>query len=435
MPNENTPNPVPDPAANNAAVARKVAAQDIAGQPTATGEFGDAQSALDKLAAAVAPPKPEDAPPKPEDAPPKPDVVRLEPDPAVEAAKLKADEELKQAEEFFKDAPKLPPNASPKSSEAFSSIKIKAAQEISARESQIMELQKRLEAAGKPTPEQLTKEKEVEELRQWRAKLDVEYDPKFKEFDKSIAQQREFIYAQLLANPQMKPEVIEQIKKFGGPEKVNMVKIFDAMKDPITQRIVESKLADIQMAMFQKDAAIKTARENLGQYLESKQKEGATVQIARAQEVQSKLEEHLGKLTWFAEKTAPANADEETKKEITEHNEFLTKIKGEIGAVVQDDSPETRAVLLTAAAQLFYLQRRVPGLEAKLAASEKALAETTAKWEAVKASGRSRLHESSAPAGGITQPKAGADVNLRAGDALDAIAKQVMEEQAAKAGR
>jgi hypothetical protein len=437
MPEDTTPKGIPDPAANNAAVARQQAAQDIAGQSTVTGEFGDASSALDKLAESVVPVAPDSNTTPPET---KPEGVT--PDPAAEAAAkaateaaAKAAEELKKADEFFKDSPKLPPNASPKSSEAFSTIKIKAAQEISAREQKIADLEKKLAESGKPSTDQLEKEKEAEELRQWRAKLDVEFDPKFKEYDKNIEKQREFIYAQLLQNPAIKPEVIDQIKKYGGPEKVNMVKIFEAVGDPTLQRLVEAKIADIQMAHYEKTNAIKSAKENLTQYLETRQQESTKTQIARSQETQTQLEGMLGNLDWFKEKQAEASADEATKKEAAEHNEFLGKLKGELKAALQDDSPQMKAIQITGLAQLFHLQRRVPALEAKLAAAEKQLSETTAKWEAVKASGRSRLHESAAPAGGIPVQKAGVDVNQRAGDALDAIAKQVMEEQAAKAGR
>jgi hypothetical protein len=91
-----------------------------------------------------------------------------------------------------------------------------------------------------------------------------------------------------------------------------------------------------------------------------------------------------------------------------------------------------RAILITGMAKLFYLQKRIPGLEARLAAAEQAAKDATSKWEAVKNSGRSRLAESQAPSGGI--PNLGnkaADVNQRASDALDALAKEVMEKRSA----
>jgi len=436
-----TPGPV-DPAKHNADVAAKVAGQDISGQSTVTGEFGEATDALDKLAAQVKPkemvepPKAPDAPdasPKlqkqPDKAPDKTPDKTPDPVPDPEATK-KAEEALKKADEYFKDSPKLPPNASPKSSEAFSSIKLKAAQEISAREAEIEKLRKEIEAAKKPSTEVLEKEKELEELRKWRAKVDVDFDPKFKDHDKGIEQQREFIYAQLGKNPAVTPEIIAQIKKYGGPDMINLSKLFDSIKDPTLQRLVESKVADIEMAKYNKEQAIKAAKENITLYAKEREEAQAKAATTQVQAVTSNLSNLLDRLDWYSEKEIPKDADAATKKEIEEHNEFIKTLKPQVMEAITDNTPEMKAVLITGMAQLFNLQRRVPVLEAKLAASEKALTEVTAKWEAVKNSSRSRLNESAAPAGGIPQQKPGVDVNTRASDALDDLAKQVMEKRA-----
>src|SRR6185369_5758814 len=241
-----------DATAHNAEVARKLAEQDAAGRTTtaAPADLADSSSALDKLAEAQAKEKenpPEDA--APEVTPTTPEVTPEEKAKADEAAAkaaadLKADQE--RAEAFFKDAPKLPPNASPKSSEAFNSIKIRAAKDISERDAEIEKLRKEIaerdEKLKNPLPPET--EKEIKELREWRAKLDVDADPKFKEFDKGIEQTREFIYSQLLQNPNINPSLIDAIKKHGGPEMVKWDKIFDGLKDPTLQRIIESKIAD-----------------------------------------------------------------------------------------------------------------------------------------------------------------------------------------------
>lgn len=446
---ENTPTPgadtVIDPAQNNAEVAAKQKAQDIAGQSTVTGEFGDAIDALDKLAAKVpkkeaAPdpkvvePKPDtsakpDAKPdtsaKPDDKPTKPEEKTVQPGPDPK--------ELEKAEAYFKDSPKLPPNASPKSSEAFSSIKLKAAKEISDREQQIADLKKKLEESKNPSKEILEQQKELEELRQWRAKLDVEFDPKFKDYDKSIEQQREFIYAQLAKNPAFTPEILAQIKKYGGPDKVLMAPLLESAKDPTLQRLVEAKMADIEMAKYNKEQAIKAAKENVGQYVKERQEAQTKAAAEHARATTVELTNLLDKLDWYAEKSADDKADEATKKEIAEHNSFVAKLRGEVAAAIQDDSPQMKAILVTGMAQLFNLQRRVPVLESKLAAAEKELTETKAKWEAVKNASRSRLNESAAPSSGIPQPKTGPDVNARASDALDDIARKIMEEKQARA--
>jgi hypothetical protein len=99
---------------------------------------------------------------------------------------------------------------------------------------------------------------------------------------------------------------------------------------------------------------------------------------------------------------------------------------------LKDNSPEMRGILVAGMAQLFNLQRRVPSLEARLVTAEKTAAEASAKYEAIRNSSRSRLSESQAPSGGIPNLKKDTDVNQRPGDALDAIAKRISEERAAK---
>jgi hypothetical protein len=349
----------------------------------------------------------------------------------------------KKADEFFKDSPGLPANASPKSSEAFSTVKIRAAQEISARDQKIDELDKQLKGLNEklksPIPPEL--EKEVSELRTWRAKLDVDADPKFKEFDKQVSTAQEFIYSQLKKSSVITDEVIEEIKKYGGPEKVNMTKIFDAIKDPMTQRLIESKLADIEMTQFNKAAAIKSVKENLGQYMTERQKAFEQAASGHNSATQKYLGELTGKLDWFKPQKAADNADETAKQVVKDHNEFVTHTQKQIEAALKDDSPEMRAIMLTGMAQLFHLQRVH---EAEIASGKKkdatltekdaTIKELTEKLDRLKSAGTSRMRESAAPASG-NLPKAKKDIDMTpAGDALDALARQVIEERARAAG-
>jgi len=349
----------------------------------------------------------------------------------------------KKADEFFKDSPGLPANASPKSSEAFSTVKIKAAQEISARDQKITEFEKTIaelnEKLKNPIPPEL--DKEVSELRAWRAKLDVDADPKFKTFDKEVLNAQEFIYAQLKKSSVVTDEVIAEIKKYGGPEHINMTKIFDAIKDPTTQRLIESKLADIEMSKFNKENAIKSVKENLGQYMTERQKAFEQASSGHNSATEKYLGELTGKLDWFKPQKAADNADETAKNTVKAHNEFVTQTKQQIDAALKDDSPEMRALMLAGMAQLFNLQRIH---EAELTAGKKkddtlkerdaTIKELTEKLDRLKSAGTSRMRESAAPTSG-NLPRQKKDIDLTpAGDALDALAKQVVEERARAAG-
>jgi hypothetical protein len=94
--------------------------------------------------------------------------------------------------------------------------------------------------------------KELADLRAWRAKLDVDADPKFKEFDSRMEKSRDTIYELLKENPLVTQKTIDQIKSYGGPDKSDLSKLFEAMKDPTLQRMVENKILDIKTAHIER---------------------------------------------------------------------------------------------------------------------------------------------------------------------------------------
>lgn len=436
----------PEADAHNEEVKREVAEQGIP-KPA---ELQEATHALDEIAQSYSKEKEEAAEPvveqKTEEAA-KP--AASEPDPVVEAA-AKAEQErtelLKKSEDLFKGSPGLPPGASPKSTEAFATIKINAAREIAARDKQLEEARAKLaeleaKANQGPDPELV---KELEEHRTWRAKLDVEADPKFKEFDKKVATSQEFIYAQLRKSPNISADVIDQIKKYGGPENVNLEKIFAALKDPTTQRIIEAKVADIEMTKFSKEDAIKSAKENIAQYVEQQRKAYEGNATAHNQATEKEFSELSSKLTWLAPKAVDPKADEATRKEIEEHNKFVADTKSQLNEALRDDSPKMRAIMLAGIAQLLHVQRvraaekaaaeaAKKSFDEQLAASKKALDEANAKLAKFTNASVGRLRESSAPPGGRVEKPATVNLETRTVDALDAIAAQVTQERAKKA--
>src|SRR6185503_11360017 len=401
--------PVVDPAAavaaNNDAIVRQQAAQDAAGHSTVltSDDLKSTSDAMDRLAEEQAKAR-EAAAKTPEEiaaadkaakeaAGKTPEEIAA----ADAAAKKAADDaaaareaELTQAETFFKDAPKLPPNASPKSAEAFSGIKIAAAKEISAREQQLETLRKEKAALEErlksPIPPEL--EKEVTELREWRAKLDGEADPKFKEFDKTIDGTREFIYAQLQANPNVGEALIAQIKKFGGPDMIKWDKIFAGLNDPTLQRIIESKIADIEMAKFNKTQAINTAKTNIKQYLGDRAKTFEQSTKAHTEATQQHLSAFISKFDWMKEQKTEG-LDAEKRKAAEEHNAFVGQLQQELLGALNDDTPEMRALQIAGMAQLVNLDRVHKATVEKLTTTEKLLKEANETLAKFKASGTS----------------------------------------------
>jgi len=458
MPEEIIPTPAPElekTAELNAEIAVKQAAQDLSGHSTAAEENAATSDALDALLAAKVEPKTEtdDAPAvetvKPAVVPAKPDatpaVVPAKPDATVPAV-VDPDTEARQkkAEDIFKDTPGLPPGASPKSSEAFAAVKIRAAQELASAHKSIDDLKAEKAALEEklktPIPAEL--EEELKGHREWRAKLDVDADPKFKTFDASIASSREFIYAQLKRSPAVSDETIAQIKKHGGPEMVNMEKVYEATKDPALQRIIDSRIAEIEQTKWQKEEAVKTTKANIAAYVEERRKAMETAPTAHNEETAKIFEGYANRLEWLHEKTVDPKSDKATQDEVAAHNKFVESTRDQLTKAYVDDSPKMRAILLTAMAQYLNNEREYQKLKTQSAATEASLkAELQTATDAIarfKKASTSRLSGSGAPPGGRTadqQSKPGDIFTTRPADALDSIAKDIIEKKALAAAK
>lgn len=438
----------PEADAHNDEVKRTVAEQGTPKQP----ELQEAAHALDEIAQSLSKEKEEAAAAEPvvvEKTEKEESVLPKEPDAAADAA-VKAEQEraeaLKKSEDLFKGSPGLPPGASPKSSEAFAAVKIKAAQEIAARDKELEETRAKLaEAEAKanqgPDPEL---QRELEDHRTWRARLDVEADPKFKEFDKQVVTSQEFIYSQLRKSPNLPTGTIEKIKEYGGPENVNLEKIFAALRDPTTQRIIESKVADIEVAKFSKEEAIKSAKANIGQYVEEQRKAFAGNATAHNSATEKEFSELSTRLTWLAPRAVDPKAEEATRKGAEEHNKFIVDTKAQLAEALRDDSPKMRAIMLAGMAQLLHLQHvraaekavaeaTKKSFDDQLVAIKKERDELTTKLAKFTNASVGRLREGGAPPGGRTEKSATVNFETRTADALDAIAAQVTAERAKKA--
>jgi hypothetical protein len=355
------------------------------------------------------------------------DAAKKAAEEAAAAEKAKAD----KAAEYFKDTPQLPQGASTKSHEAFASIKIKAAQDLSARDKQIDELKKQLaerdEKLKSPVPPELLKE--LEDSRAFRAKLDVDADPKFKSFDDSINKTRDFIYAQFRNIPGVTDATIEAVKKAGGPDKIMLDTFFKEVQDPALQRLVESKVADIKQKQYEKQQAVDAAKGDVQTYLKQREEELVNQGKAHFENTRTELAPILDSMDFLRELPA-----EDPKAK--EHNAKIEGYTQEIVGALNDNSPKMRAVLIGATIRLFHERAVHAGVVTERDGLKKANAELTAQIDKIKSSATTRLRESAAPVDGKMPSADKSDVNFteRPQDALDRLAKQISEERS-KAGK
>lgn len=437
----------PNVAAHNADVAQKLEANAALDKLTKPGEFEEASTALDKLAAQITAPQPteeekaaaEKAAAEKAAAEKAAAEAAMTPEQKAAAEKAAAEkaaadaaaaEAQKKADEVFKDSPQLPQGASPKSSEAFTAIKLKAVQDITARDAEIERLKGELaKATGTtPSPELLAQQEELKQLREWRAKMDVDFDPKFAAYDKHINDANEFIYAQLRQAPNVTEATISQIKNLGGPANVNLGKLFESINDPTLQRIVEAKIADVAQIKYEKQQAIGVAKANISDYMAKRQTELMQSVNQHNTQTQKLAEPLLAQFEFLKEKPGDI-----------EHNKFAADLKGQIEEAMKDDSVNMRAILIAGMAKLFWLQREHEKVKtedtAKISTLQKERDEAVDKLERIKKASLSRGRESGAPADGRLpniNPSPASQFNTRTADALDAAAQKVMEERQAK---
>lgn len=411
-----------DPEAVKSANEATIRASESQGRHTgmSSDDLSDASSALDNLAKQVMTPDPVEpdpanlspAPDKPAD---KPEVISpVISSPAVDPQAVTPP----SGKDIFSDI-SLPPKASLKSSEAFATVKERAAQEI-ARVNALLEAEKsaraEIEAKASTLPEETAKE--LEELRKFRASLDVKAAPEFKEFDRKVDRLEEFIFAQLKKSPRVTEEHFKQIKEIGGFGKIDLERFLTTLEDPTLANIVRSKYADMEMLKHEKAQAMQAAEARATEYLkeraESLEQERGTTSKAAMKE----FEALQGQVPWLQ----PKQGDEG-------HNKLVTQVRQEVLDAMKDDSPKMRAILALGMGRLTVVSSALTAKTAALTAAEAKVAELQKQLDGIRSSS-TRLRAGGASPDAVARPPQPTHaVNTDTSGALDAIAAQVVAER------
>jgi hypothetical protein len=358
---------------------------------------------------------------------------------AAEAAKTEEEKaaEAKAAEEAaakaaeadpYKDV-ELPANARGKSAEAFATVKARAAADLAKRDEQIETLKTELEQTkarlADPLPEDA--KKEIEELRLFRAKLDLQADPEFnKKYDGQIDKLHEFIYSQI--KDAVGDEGVKKIRELGGLDKVNYEDILGKIESPHVVRLVQGKLDEIAVLRFDKTRALEVAEGDIKKYVAERQEEYTKTLTAHHDATNTELETLFqSKMKWLHDTKIAETADAETRKLHEATQKFNEQVKQHMAVALQDDSPQMRAVLIAGMGELLHTKEQLKQANAALAIAEKARKEAEGKLAKIKKASVTRLDKSSAPpSGSIPKPKLD-NPNMTAMEALDAHRKGQLE--------
>lgn len=344
------------------------------------------------------------------------------PDLGAAGKKAEVKEEAPKPDDF--DAIELPPHSKPKASESFEKVKTLARERITATTKERDELREKLSKAEEAAKGGVSSEerKELEELRSFRQKMDVEADPSFKQWDSKIAENLASVTAKLKAHG-FTEDHFKQIEKHGGIAAIDWDGLGDKLPSNL-KKYIENKVFENEDLAEKKKVSIEAAKKNAGEFLATRQKEADAGSEKFTKEATSEFEILVPKMEWLVEKTAAKDAKPEEKASIEAHNKLVKEVRADVAEAIADDSPKMRAILAVGWAQLKKLRVEHEGLRvvttAKIAALEKDLAEKTAHLERIKKSSTTRLRDSSAPDGKEkSAPKS--DLTEHGSDALDRL--------------
>lgn len=334
------------------------------------------------------------------------------------------------------DSIELPPHTKPKTAESFANVKNLARQKIAAIEKERDELKTRAEKAEEaakkaPTPEET---KELEELRAFRRKVDVEADPAFKSYDATITQNTDAIYARLKSSG-FDDSAIAKVKEMGGPAGVDWDQLAaDGKISAALKRYVQGKLFENDDLSDKKKIAIDEAKKNADEYLKSREAELAKSDDAYVQETAKEWDGIRPKVEWLVTQEITDKLTPDEKALAEEHNKLVGEINADLKDALQDNSPKMKALLVAGYAvgrkMSWEFARLKKNTDAQVADLTKKLSEATATLERIKKSSPGRVNTSAPATTPVKKVTASSHVNIDdRGAHLDAL---LAEAQAAK---
>jgi hypothetical protein len=279
----------------------------------------------------------------------------------------------------YKDI-KLRSDASEKTRTTFEDLKRTARErEQKAREQaeqvrqEAEELRKKLkELEGKPASEEA--ERELKELREFRAVFETEKDPEFNKRFQSRRESNESVIFETLKKNGLKEDVIDKVRKLPYEQQVEQIARW---ADKLTAReklTINSRLADNEAVDMERQQALAEARSKANEILAKGRTTGSPSDETFVAEVVSTLKPILPQVAFLHPKEIPASASPKERAEIEKSNSEAAAAQQRLLDLVQDTRPRTKALLSLSGilaphyrAQALQAEARVAQLEREIA--------------------------------------------------------------------
>lgn len=241
-------------------------------------------------------------------------------------------------------------DASQKTKDTFANLKQISSEGLKAARAEVARLkaeqQKVVEEARKAALEEAAKtaavpedvQKELEDLRRLRARVDVESDPKFKEqFDSKKEANYEEIYG-VLAQFGLKPSELKVLRGLSEEHRLENITEMAAKLPPGSRLKIEAKLFDNLNISDSRDKALKDARE-------AAQKLHAEKETLTKSELEAQTREREQAVAQFKANELfkkieiPANTPGEERKRLEASNQFVDKLQKLFDETVADERP------------------------------------------------------------------------------------------------
>ena len=268
------------------------------------------------------------------------------------------------------DKVELPPHTKPATAQSFDALKKTARERVAAVEKEREDLKTKLAALEARPAVDPKVEQELTELRAFRQRLDVEADPAFKEYVEEISRNEESIFAKL-KEAGAGDAVVAKIKEIGIKD-LDWETVLEKLP-PVARRYIENKLAVNEDLGEQRMRALADAKKNAGEFLAQREKENLQNEIVHRAAADEHFTKVAPQLPWFKLETIPATATPEDKAALEAHNKFFTETSKAAKEMLEDNSPQMRAIATLGYVQMLRLQKEIPAIHAEYAAEQKKL--------------------------------------------------------------